>query len=141
MLHENRRCVRWGGSSTVRQQEASQRPAGRECWKPVSPGSVLLLGYDVRLSLDQSPSLPLLQPMNPKPQPAQGLRGGDRGALGKDWAGAPLPSRGRPPVTAPLLQIGMLLLGLVQAFWPWVREGEPTFPSPRGSLAKFVLPG
>lgn len=61
--------------------------------------------------------------------------------MGKDWPSATLPSRGRPIVPAPVLGIGTLVLGLVQAFWPWVGEGKPTFPTPRGSLAEFVLPG
>lgn len=47
----------------------------------------------------------------------------------KDWPGAPLPSRGRPTVSAPVLGIGTLVLGLVQVSWPWV-VGRGSLPSP-----------
>lgn len=49
--------------------------------------------------------------------------------MGKDWPAAPLPSRGRPRVPAPVLGTGMLVLGLAHAFWLWV-GGKGSLPSP-----------
>lgn len=100
VLCENRRRIRSGSK-----QGAPRRPGERI-------GKLgALLGCDFQRPLHQG-----LPPSTPS-------------ALGKDWPGAPLPSRGRPTVPAPVLGIEMLVLGLVQAFWPRM-GGEGSLPSP-----------
>lgn len=83
---------------------------------------------DCDFQLPPAPSPPVPQPRSPRPQAAP------RGAWGKDWPGAPLPSRGRPTVPAPILGVGPLVLGLVQAFWPGVGGGEAYLPHPQRFL-------
>lgn len=99
-------------------------------------GECFLPGYDFQLPLDQG--LPPCHSLSPGAQSHSlpgALPGGNRGALGGGLARCPTAQQGAPHSNCPSASmVRMQVLGLVQAFWPWVGGGGAYLPHPHGFL-------